>query len=92
MSYRDPGEKDTYIIDERPIIKRVIQMPKFPKWIPGVTVAAITPVIAGYFIDKYEIHTQVCEAHDTALSASIFTSASIIVVAALMHSVISITR
>ncbi len=54
MSYRDSGKKDTYIIDERPIVKREIKFPKlsFPKlnvpgWIPWMVLFVLSPMSCG---------------------------------------------
>lgn len=49
--YREQGKKDTYVVDDRPIIKRVIKLPAFPKlpvWLPGVTALIFSPIACGF--------------------------------------------
>lgn len=47
--YREPGKTDQYIIDQRPIIKREIHLPKIntPVWFPGAVCFVFSPVLCG---------------------------------------------
>lgn len=45
--YREPGAKDVYVIDERPIIKREFKMPEMLERTKGIILAATAPVVSG---------------------------------------------
>jgi hypothetical protein len=67
--YREPGKVDQYVVDDRPIIKRVFKLPAFPKlpvWVPGVAALILSPIACGFAWEH--THGGICVGLLTSLS------------------------